>query len=119
MNLGSCSITRAEMRGAIEGLRRTWDAGYQKVILQVDSLTAISLLLNKADTLHQHGMKTTQFQELVDKDWTVQLKHTFREGNHVADYLTSIVMTTHLGVTRFYARSVIWVFSFDMIVWAF
>ncbi|CAN1187226.1 Putative ribonuclease H protein At1g65750 [Linum perenne] len=90
MNLGSCSMTRAEMRGAIEGLRRTWDAGYRKVILRVDSLTAISLLLNKADTLHQHGMKTTQFQELVDKDWTVQLKHTFREGNHVADYLTSI-----------------------------
>ncbi|CAN1149061.1 hypothetical protein LINPERHAP2_LOCUS16812 [Linum perenne] len=24
MNLGNCSITRAEMRGAIEGLRRTW-----------------------------------------------------------------------------------------------
>ncbi|CAN1141200.1 Putative ribonuclease H protein At1g65750 [Linum perenne] len=90
MNLGSCSITHAEMRGAIEGLRRTWDAGYRKVILRVDLLTAISLLLNKDDTLHQHGMEMGQFQELVDRDSTVQLKDTFREGNHTADYLVSI-----------------------------
>ncbi|CAN1141722.1 hypothetical protein LINPERHAP2_LOCUS12661 [Linum perenne] len=27
MNLGGCSITRAEMRGAIEGLTRAWNIG--------------------------------------------------------------------------------------------
>ncbi|CAN1782241.1 Putative ribonuclease H protein At1g65750 [Linum perenne] len=33
MNLGTCSITRAEMRGAIEGLKRTWEAGFRRVML--------------------------------------------------------------------------------------
>ncbi|CAN1797111.1 Putative ribonuclease H protein At1g65750 [Linum perenne] len=35
MNLGSCSITRAEMRGASEGLRRAWDVGFRRVELQL------------------------------------------------------------------------------------
>ncbi|CAN1164087.1 Putative ribonuclease H protein At1g65750, partial [Linum perenne] len=90
MNLGRCSITRAEMRGAIEGLNRTWEAGYRRVVLQMDSSTAISLLTSVGDTSHQHGMEVLQFRELCRKDWLIQIKHTYREGNHAADFLAII-----------------------------
>ncbi|CAN1156272.1 hypothetical protein LINPERHAP1_LOCUS8824 [Linum perenne] len=64
MNLGACSITRAEMRGAIEGLKIAWEAGFRKIILQMDSMAAISLLSNGDETRHQDGMETAEFQEL-------------------------------------------------------
>ncbi|CAN1788134.1 Putative ribonuclease H protein At1g65750 [Linum perenne] len=90
MNLGHCSITRAEIRGAIEGLSRTWDAGFRKVILQLDSKAAIVILTNKDDNSHQRGLEVVQFRELCQRDWLVEIKHTYREGNHAADFLASI-----------------------------
>ncbi|CAN1128680.1 Putative ribonuclease H protein At1g65750, partial [Linum perenne] len=32
MNLGTCSVTRAELRGVIEGLHKTWEAGFRNVV---------------------------------------------------------------------------------------
>ncbi|CAN1177272.1 Putative ribonuclease H protein At1g65750 [Linum perenne] len=91
MNLGNCSTMRAEMRGAIEGLRRAWDAGYRKVLLQLDSQTAITLLSNEVGARHQHALETaTTFTELRNRDWELVIKHTYREGNRAADYLAGI-----------------------------
>ncbi|CAN1164599.1 Putative ribonuclease H protein At1g65750, partial [Linum perenne] len=97
MNLGNCSITRAELRGAIEGLRRAWRAGYMKVLLQLDSKAAISLLTETRDTSHQHGMEVLQFRELCDRDWIIKTKHTYREGNHAVDLLASLGYGYPLG----------------------
>ncbi|CAN1180946.1 Putative ribonuclease H protein At1g65750 [Linum perenne] len=69
MNLGRCSITRAEIRGAVEGLRRAWEAGFRKVALQMDSQAAITLLTSIGN---------------------MTVTHTYREGNHAADYLAGI-----------------------------
>ncbi|CAN1126038.1 Putative ribonuclease H protein At1g65750 [Linum perenne] len=90
MNLGRCSITRAEMRGAIEGLRRAWDAGHRNVILRVDSRAAISLLTSESETPHQHTMESMEFQDLQRRDWRLVVEHTFREGNRAADFLASL-----------------------------
>ncbi|CAN1150427.1 hypothetical protein LINPERHAP2_LOCUS17558 [Linum perenne] len=35
MNLGICSITRAEIRGALEEIHQAWRAGYHKVEIQL------------------------------------------------------------------------------------
>ncbi|CAN1265847.1 Putative ribonuclease H protein At1g65750 [Linum perenne] len=90
MNLGSCSITRAEMRGATEGLQRAWDAGYRRVVLQLDSQAAITLLTSDEGLYNQHGLEIETFRELRGRDWMVVTKHIYREGNHAADYLASI-----------------------------
>ncbi|CAN1779199.1 Putative ribonuclease H protein At1g65750 [Linum perenne] len=90
MNLGRCSITRVEMRGAIEGLRRAWDAGHRNVILRVDSRAAISLLTRESETPHQHTMESMEFQDLQRRDWRLVVEHTFREGNRAADFLASL-----------------------------
>ncbi|CAN1314236.1 hypothetical protein LINPERPRIM_LOCUS29238 [Linum perenne] len=37
MNLGTSSIIRAEIRGAITGLELAWDFGYMQIDLQIDS----------------------------------------------------------------------------------
>ncbi|CAN1132547.1 Putative ribonuclease H protein At1g65750 [Linum perenne] len=68
INLGNCSITRAEMRGAVEGLRRAWELGYRRILLRMDSLAAISLLTGVGKSTHQHGLETVLFQELCGRD---------------------------------------------------
>ncbi|CAN1809883.1 Putative ribonuclease H protein At1g65750, partial [Linum perenne] len=90
MNLGNCSITRAEMRGAIKGLRRAWDAGYRKVLIQLDSQTTITLLSSGVRARHQHALETANLEELRNRDWQLVIKHTYREGNRAADYLAGI-----------------------------
>ncbi|CAN1841756.1 Putative ribonuclease H protein At1g65750 [Linum perenne] len=68
MNLGQCSITRAEIRGAITGLELAWDYGFRRVELQIDSQAVVSLLSLPSVPEHQH---------------------VFREANKVADFLAS------------------------------
>ncbi|CAN1786910.1 Putative ribonuclease H protein At1g65750 [Linum perenne] len=96
-NIGACSITRAEMRGAIEGLHQSWEAGHRNVVLRMDSRSAIALLTNGDRSTNQHAMETLQFQELVGRDWNVLIEHTYREGNHAADFLAGIGYGYPLG----------------------
>ncbi|CAN1850054.1 Putative ribonuclease H protein At1g65750 [Linum perenne] len=52
INLGACSITRAELTGAVVGIRRAWDLGIRKLEVQVDSRCAVQLLLNEGSQVH-------------------------------------------------------------------
>ncbi|CAN1183511.1 Putative ribonuclease H protein At1g65750 [Linum perenne] len=90
MNLRNCSITRAEMRGALRGLELAWDAGYRKLIVRLDSMAAVQLLTNSREPNHQHGMETLRFRELISRNWEVIIEHTYRERNCTTDYLASL-----------------------------
>ncbi|CAN1178535.1 Putative ribonuclease H protein At1g65750, partial [Linum perenne] len=90
MNLGACSITRAEMRGAIQGLEYAWDKGYRRIFVKLDSMAAINLLTSTEDIEHQHRMEVIRFRELRDRDWEVKVEHRYQEGNFAADYLASL-----------------------------
>ncbi|CAN1807017.1 Putative ribonuclease H protein At1g65750 [Linum perenne] len=88
-NLGSCTITRAELRGVVEGLNLAWNGGYRRVAVQVDSLCAVQLLSNPADSDHQHASIIAQFLELKQRDWVIELCHIYREANFLADFLAN------------------------------
>ncbi|CAN1173372.1 Putative ribonuclease H protein At1g65750 [Linum perenne] len=91
VNLGICSITRAEIRAAIEGIRRAWQAGHRKLEVQLDSSAAVAILLNQETSLsHQYGLEVWEFRDLIQREWTVKVRHIYREANHAADYLASI-----------------------------
>ncbi|CAI0402481.1 unnamed protein product [Linum tenue] len=87
MNLGRCSITRAEIWGALKGLELSWEAGHRQVELQIDSKTAIALLLDTGQHCHQHANLTIRFQDLLRRDWTVRVTRIYREANFLADCL--------------------------------
>ncbi|CAN1726178.1 Putative ribonuclease H protein At1g65750 [Linum perenne] len=89
-NLGSCSITRAEIRGAIQGLQLAWGKGFKKVILRMDSQAAISILTDEASPEHQHGLEVLIFREMCSRNWSVKIEHTYREGNYAADHLAAL-----------------------------
>ncbi|CAN0927047.1 Putative ribonuclease H protein At1g65750 [Linum grandiflorum] len=98
-NLESCSITRAELRGAIEGLRLAWQLGHQRVALQMDSKAALSILQAREESSHQHASLVLQFCSLLQRDWIVTLiSHVFREGNFLADCLARRGLFVPFGV---------------------
>ncbi|CAN1825720.1 Putative ribonuclease H protein At1g65750 [Linum perenne] len=89
MNIGYCSITRAELRGAIQGLRLAWKEGVRQVELQVDSLAIVQLIEAPGDPQHQHSMEVRDVKDLLSRDWDVRIWHVYREANHAADHLAS------------------------------
>ncbi|CAN1743216.1 Putative ribonuclease H protein At1g65750 [Linum perenne] len=96
-NLGRCSITRAELRGAVHGLSIAWNLGYRRVLVQMDSAAAIAILEAKGEIDHQHAMEVIQYRELLTRDWTVKIKHIYREANKAADSLANRGHSLGLG----------------------
>ncbi|CAN1147342.1 Putative ribonuclease H protein At1g65750 [Linum perenne] len=89
MNLGKCSFMRAELRGAIKGLEMAWEAGYKSMELQLDSRSAISILEVAEEPLHHHVMEVLKFRDLRIRNWTMLMRHVYREENKAANYLVS------------------------------
>ncbi|CAH9063024.1 unnamed protein product [Cuscuta europaea] len=98
MNLGFCSITRAEMRAVVQGLHFAWEFGYRMDRVQLDSQVAIQLLMEEGERAHQHSSEVAQFRELLNRNWTVRVEHVYREGNRAADFLASLGHTLPIGV---------------------
>ncbi|CAI0382345.1 unnamed protein product [Linum tenue] len=101
MNLGICSITRAELIGAVEGLQLAWELGYRRVNVQLDSRCAVEILQRQQDHDHRDSAVSHHFQELMQRDWEVSLTHIYREGNKCADYIASQGHQLPLGYSMF------------------
>ncbi|CAN1797338.1 hypothetical protein LINPERHAP1_LOCUS21229 [Linum perenne] len=60
INLRNCSITRAKIRGDVEGMSIVWDMGFRRLEVQLDSIAAISILL-QGNSGHQHASLVARF----------------------------------------------------------
>ncbi|CAI0443131.1 unnamed protein product [Linum tenue] len=96
-NLGACTITRAELMGAIQGLKLAWLLGHRKVQLRTDSTTAISIMNSHTTYGGRYHNLWTQLQDLIHQECEIEISHTFREGNKSADYLANKGHSLSLG----------------------
>ncbi|CAN1228959.1 Putative ribonuclease H protein At1g65750, partial [Linum grandiflorum] len=76
-NLGRCTIIRAQLRGAIFGLRLAWDRGFRRVNLQLDSQCAISIILREPPDDFHHLSCILETQQLLRRDWNVHVIPVF------------------------------------------
>ncbi|CAN0923510.1 Putative ribonuclease H protein At1g65750, partial [Linum grandiflorum] len=53
-DLGSCSITRAEMRAIVDGLKLAWTLGIRRIQVQSDSMATIAILAKDCELGQQH-----------------------------------------------------------------
>ncbi|CAN1775003.1 Putative ribonuclease H protein At1g65750, partial [Linum perenne] len=98
INLGACSITRAEIRGALEGIRRAWSEGFRNVEVQLDSYAAITIFSDSNPKIdRQHALEVLEFRDWLRRDWDLRLKHVYREANQAADFLASLGHTLQRG----------------------
>ncbi|CAN0920998.1 Putative ribonuclease H protein At1g65750, partial [Linum grandiflorum] len=88
-NLGRCTITRTEIRGAIFGFQLVWDLGFRNVQLQLDLTTTISAITGTDSSDLRHRSCIDEARELISRDWSIRIIHTFREGNRDVDRLAN------------------------------
>ncbi|CAN1139259.1 Putative ribonuclease H protein At1g65750 [Linum perenne] len=97
INLGRCSITRAEMKGVIEGMQAPWELGVRRLEVQMDSSAVMGMLLD-GNLNNQHASLISRFQRLRGRDWELRFIHVYREANHLADCLANKGHQLQLGV---------------------
>ncbi|XP_057432510.1 uncharacterized protein LOC130725282 [Lotus japonicus] len=65
-----------------------WDRGYRVVECQSDSMNAVRLIESTPPSGHVFASLVWDIKDLLSRPWEVLLKHTLREGNACADFLT-------------------------------
>ncbi|CAI0436589.1 unnamed protein product, partial [Linum tenue] len=97
-NLGSCTITRAELKGTMQGLQLAWSQGHRRIQLRTDSTTVLNILSSLEPYNGRYQGLMRQVQRLLQQNWEVTISHTFREGNKSADYLANKGHSLDIGV---------------------
>jgi ribonuclease HI len=93
--LGGCSIEMAELWGAWEGLNLAWNLGFRRVELRLDAMNIVKIL-NREKVVITFGWNLcNRIWKLMEREWEVQIRHTYREGNSCADALAH--MGSNLG----------------------
>ncbi|KAH9804404.1 putative ribonuclease H protein [Citrus sinensis] len=100
-NLGCCSVTSAELWGLFHGLSIAWLHGYRRVIVEVDSRCILQLVSNSNPTINEHLSLITAIQELIGRDWLIQMNHIYREANAAADFLATYSLVFPVGLHYF------------------
>ncbi|CAN1123627.1 Putative ribonuclease H protein At1g65750, partial [Linum perenne] len=81
-NIGDCSITRAELRAIVEGLKLAWSLGLRRVVVQTDSRAAVSILQKGVGMQHQHVYREAN----CAADHLANLGHSFVIGMYLFDF---------------------------------
>ncbi|EEF37876.1 nucleic acid binding protein, putative [Ricinus communis] len=79
----------AECWAACEGLKLAWNMGYRELIVEVDSKLVAGWLNADQTCMNDCSNLIYACRELIRKDWNVDVRHVFREGNMIADSLAN------------------------------
>ena len=79
----------AEVWGIIYGLRLSWELGSRTLIPEVDNKCAVDILSGRNQCPRQCLALFTEAKCLIQRNWTVQVTHSYREMNCCADYLAN------------------------------
>ncbi|XP_057418459.1 uncharacterized protein LOC130712657 [Lotus japonicus] len=96
-NLGLSNVFWSELWGIFTALHMSLARGLGKVIVESDSLAAITLVNGGCERTHPYASLVLQIRELMQKDWEVICRHTLREANQVADCLANMAHSLALG----------------------
>ncbi|CAN1177697.1 Putative ribonuclease H protein At1g65750 [Linum perenne] len=67
-------------------MTRGW-SGIRNVEVQIDSTCVIKILSKEGSLNHQHVVAVGRIKSILQRDWTVNFMHIYREENCLADHL--------------------------------
>ncbi|KAJ1400875.1 Ribonuclease H domain [Sesbania bispinosa] len=86
--IGLGDSVEAEFLTVRFGLQFAWDKGFRFVVLESDAKEIIhTLQQHDVELSHRHSGVIVFIHELLERDWSVELKHIPREANFPADWL--------------------------------
>ncbi|XVF56044.1 hypothetical protein PTKIN_Ptkin06aG0085400 [Pterospermum kingtungense] len=93
---GSCQFQG--VRSVYHGLVLAWNRGCRKVLLELDSQVVQQCLVTGITSVHHLCYLLARYQELLNREWTVFMLHTYREANVAADWLALFGLKLGLGM---------------------
>lgn len=88
---GVGDVLLAELLAIKNGLRIAWENGFRAVLCESDSLEAVSMISdNSKHDFHEYAATLCDIMVLLRYQWSVQIKHVFREANTCADFLAKL-----------------------------
>ncbi|XP_029144365.2 putative ribonuclease H protein At1g65750 isoform X2 [Arachis hypogaea] len=100
-NLGSCSITHAELWDIVKGLQIAIAQNFQHIIIESDSWSAINFIKEGCSTSDPVKPLLEDINILSSRLQHVVWNHTLREANAVADSFAKKGQNLHLGIHLF------------------
>jgi ribonuclease HI len=91
--VGLCSAFVAELWGVYEGLRQAYRLGFRKVELNIDSEAVVRVLKKGSSTSASGCSLLKRIRNLLQKNWFIEVSHTYRKANKCADALANIGCT--------------------------
>jgi ribonuclease HI len=85
--IGRGEIYIAELSGVLEGMRLTRRMNFDKVEVRIDSLGIVKDINRKQASKMCGRALIRKIVDLLEHDWEVIFKHSYREANHLADAL--------------------------------
>lgn len=64
-----------------------WFRGYSNIICETDSKLTLDLISGEITTCHPYAALLTCMRSYKGQNWSISFALTFREGNHVADWM--------------------------------
>lgn len=101
INIGVCSVTKAELWGIYQGLLLAWEVGIRNILIEADSECAIQMVAKGCNTVNACYPLIRSTKGLMDRNWRVALHHVYRESNNAADFVASHALKLPLGVHIF------------------
>lgn len=86
-SIGTADCLMAELAALYFGLSTAWDSGERRLKCYSDSSAAIKLVKEPLNSKNCYAAWISGVQELLLREWEVDVVHTLREGNAAADFL--------------------------------
>lgn len=87
---GETDILHAEVLALLRGLSLCWDAGYRSIVCYSNSLVTVKLVSDGVHLHHREANEVKMIQQLMSRDWSVYLNHSWGEANQCADFLAKL-----------------------------
>jgi len=80
-NVGISTVIHVELLALYHGLKAAWEKGYKDVICYSDSTLVVHLVSTMVNPWHHYVAIINNVQDLLQRNLSVQLKHSVSEAN--------------------------------------
>lgn len=94
----NCGVLEAELWGIYHGLKKSWEMGYRKVIMESDSISAVRNVNGNETTGGPCKNLVHKCRTLMRQHWEIVIHHVPREQNQVANALAQTTSNHQEGV---------------------
>jgi ribonuclease HI len=99
--VGNCSVIMAELWGILSALQFVQEKGYQKIVIETDSVTVVDLMVKGCPPNHPCASIVSRINRLRMQEREIIFQHTYRQANQVANWFAGYSLSLPTGIHSF------------------